>query len=304
MSNRLYDKRWREAVSEVHQAIRMEYTPVASLASEASREAACLSPGAPADNDPSSTPETGEGEGLASLRAAAAKKKKFPLSGYYPVISQIYVKYLAAYNKLNDCHDGIIHPQKRLLLRQMVDRVATRLLELLDDLRFIARETLGILNIPFADVVADNRLLPSDVELQAPLYFRRSPVTSETAKVWRQHLLALSGGEELPHSRGERREESTRAIGEEEEEEQHAPASLSSRQQTPPEPFPPKEELATLRALRDETEGELSNAARAGRAEPPRNPLQRGGRRTSRRFSEEGGKLPPLLTPCLHVSPV
>lgn len=39
----------------------------------------------------------------------------------YKQISVIYAKYILAINKLGECHDQMIHPQKRFLIRKILD---------------------------------------------------------------------------------------------------------------------------------------------------------------------------------------
>ena len=36
-------------------------------------------------------------------------------------VSSMYIKYVLAFRKLEECYDQIVHPQKRRLLRHMLD---------------------------------------------------------------------------------------------------------------------------------------------------------------------------------------
>jgi hypothetical protein len=45
-------------------------------------------------------------------------------------VSELYVKYITVINKLEQCYDQIVHPQKRLVIRKLLDACIGRVLEL------------------------------------------------------------------------------------------------------------------------------------------------------------------------------
>jgi hypothetical protein len=100
------------------------------------------------------------------------KPEKDNLAAFQKV-SSMYIKYVLAFRKLEECYDQIVHPQKRRLLRHMLDGTIGRILEIkqemvkLDPLEFHY----------FDDLLTDMKLTPTDVELPIPRYF-----LSENAK--------------------------------------------------------------------------------------------------------------------------
>ena len=42
----------------------------------------------------------------------------------------LYIKYIACYKKLEDCYDQLVHPQKRMLLKEMLENAMVRICEL------------------------------------------------------------------------------------------------------------------------------------------------------------------------------
>merc|ERR1719401_2015121 len=82
----------------------------------------------------------------------------------------LYIKYLQIYRKLEDCHDQMVHPQKRRSIKKVLRSVIVRILELKADLiarnprtknRFVALD----------EVLTDLKLNPETVEWRVPRYF-------------------------------------------------------------------------------------------------------------------------------------
>lgn len=44
--------------------------------------------------------------------------------------ANLYINYIETYKKLEDVYDQLLHPQKRVLLRKMLDNTIKRILEL------------------------------------------------------------------------------------------------------------------------------------------------------------------------------
>lgn len=45
-------------------------------------------------------------------------------------VSRLYLQYVVIFRHLDTCYDQIVHPQKRILLRQLLDATIGRILEL------------------------------------------------------------------------------------------------------------------------------------------------------------------------------
>jgi len=84
--------------------------------------------------------------------------------------SLLYIKYLQIYRKLEDCHDQMVHPQKRRAIKKVLRSTIVRILELKQQLinfntrpknRFVALD----------EVLTDLKLNPETVEWTVPRYF-------------------------------------------------------------------------------------------------------------------------------------
>ncbi|KAM8932697.1 IQ and AAA domain-containing protein 1-like isoform 4-T4 [Lycaon pictus] len=112
-------------------------------------------------------------------------------------LSSLYLYYLGLLRRFDTLYDQMVHPQKRRLLRRLLDGVAGRVLELKDDL---VRTDLSEYHC-LDHVLQDLKLTPADLEVPIPKYFlleqstilkerglmlaeilsRMGPVTSETS---------------------------------------------------------------------------------------------------------------------------
>jgi hypothetical protein len=43
--------------------------------------------------------------------------------------AQMYLKYIDIYKKLEECYDQMVHPQKKVLLKEMLENTMVRLVE-------------------------------------------------------------------------------------------------------------------------------------------------------------------------------
>ncbi|KAK0180478.1 hypothetical protein PV327_006116 [Microctonus hyperodae] len=84
-------------------------------------------------------------------------------------ISDLYVRYIVICNKLEKCYDQMIQPQKRRLIRKLLDYTLARVLELKHEL---VEVDLSEYNY-YDDVLIKYGILPQEVELNIPSYFRR-----------------------------------------------------------------------------------------------------------------------------------
>lgn len=84
-------------------------------------------------------------------------------------VSELYVKYITAVNKLDQCYDQIVHPQKRLVIRKLLDACIGRVLELKHELVNLDLSEFSY----YDDVLLKQHLLPMEVEINVPNYYRR-----------------------------------------------------------------------------------------------------------------------------------
>lgn len=82
---------------------------------------------------------------------------------------ELYVRYIVVANRLETVHDAMLQPQKRVLIRKLLDACLGRAIELKHDL-----VSIDMMEFNYADsVLASLQLTPIDVELRIPRYFRR-----------------------------------------------------------------------------------------------------------------------------------
>lgn len=84
-------------------------------------------------------------------------------------IYELYIRYILISNKLEDIYDQLVQPQKRMLVRKLLDGCLGRVLELKNDL-----VEIDMMEFNYNDNVIDRLCLtPDDIELKIPRYFRR-----------------------------------------------------------------------------------------------------------------------------------
>lgn len=82
---------------------------------------------------------------------------------------ELYVKYISMANRLDEIYDQILQPQKRIVIRKLLDASLGRVIELKNDL-----VNIDMNEFSYNDEVMEKlRLTPLDVELNVPKYFRR-----------------------------------------------------------------------------------------------------------------------------------
>lgn len=85
----------------------------------------------------------------------------------FQFLATMFVKYVQVLCKIERCYDQIVHPQKRRVLRHVLDGTIGRVLELKNEM----------VNLEFSefhyydDILSDYKLTPSDIELPIPKYF-------------------------------------------------------------------------------------------------------------------------------------
>ena len=91
----------------------------------------------------------------------------------------VQVKYIQIFRRLEQCYDQVVHPQKRILLRKLLDGVIGRVLELKHELVGLDCHYVHYLD----DILQDMKLTPADLEMPIPKYYR-----VERAKVSQAYL--------------------------------------------------------------------------------------------------------------------
>lgn len=84
-------------------------------------------------------------------------------------VFELYIKYILAANRLETVYDEMVQPQKRLLVRRLLDSTLGRVIELKHDL-----VSIDMMEFSYNDdVIRELKLVPQDTELKIPRYFLR-----------------------------------------------------------------------------------------------------------------------------------
>ena len=96
----------------------------------------------------------------------------------------LYIKYLQIFRKLETCYDCMIHPQKRIHVRKVLELVIKRVIELKHDLvkwnppnAYVRipqghEEAFPWEYVHLDDILVDLKLSPETLEIPVPRYFR------------------------------------------------------------------------------------------------------------------------------------
>ncbi|XP_047360518.1 dynein regulatory complex protein 11 [Vespa velutina] len=87
----------------------------------------------------------------------------------HQIVSELYVKYIIVCNKLEECYDQIIQPQKRILLKKLLESIIGRVLELKHELVNVDLSEHSY----YDDILIKYGVTPEDVEIRIPRYFTR-----------------------------------------------------------------------------------------------------------------------------------
>ena len=85
----------------------------------------------------------------------------------FKTVSKLYLQYVEVFRNLETCYDQIVHPQKRILLRQLLDASIGRILEL-------KHEMVNLDNLEFSyhdETAAELKMNPTETELVIPRYY-------------------------------------------------------------------------------------------------------------------------------------
>ncbi|MCJ8734625.1 hypothetical protein PDJAM_G00237410 [Pangasius djambal] len=102
---------------------------------------------------------------------------------FFQRLATLYVRYVRIFRQLEEAYDQIIQPQKRRLIRDVLDGVIGRVLELKNEM--VEKEYSEYHYMD--DVIQDLKLMPEDLEIPIPKYF-----LSERRKVLQERAAVLS----------------------------------------------------------------------------------------------------------------
>ncbi|XP_046941858.1 dynein regulatory complex protein 11 [Lynx rufus] len=85
----------------------------------------------------------------------------------FQMLATFYIKYVQIFRNLENVYDQIVHPQKRLLIRKILDGVMGRILELKHDMVELELTEFHY----FDDILQDLKLAPQQLDIPIPKYF-------------------------------------------------------------------------------------------------------------------------------------
>ncbi|KAM6963282.1 dynein regulatory complex protein 11 [Aplochiton taeniatus] len=100
---------------------------------------------------------------------------------FFQRLATLYVRYIQIFRQLEEAYDLVVHPQKRRVIREVLDGVIGRVLELKNEM--VEKEFSEYHYMD--DVIQDLKLTPEDIEIPIPRYFigERSKVLQERGKM-------------------------------------------------------------------------------------------------------------------------
>ncbi|XP_075386246.1 dynein regulatory complex protein 11 [Tenrec ecaudatus] len=85
----------------------------------------------------------------------------------FDMLATFYIKYVQIFRKLENVYDQMVHPQKRLLIRKMLDGVMGRILELKNEMVELELTEFHY----FDSILPDLKLAPQQLDIPIPRYF-------------------------------------------------------------------------------------------------------------------------------------
>ncbi|XP_074120517.1 dynein regulatory complex protein 11 isoform X2 [Sminthopsis crassicaudata] len=112
----------------------------------------------------------------------------------FQMLATFYVKYVQIFRNLENVYDQMVHPQKRILIRQVLDAVMGRILELKNEMVELEFSEFHY----FDDILQDLKLAPEQLDIPIPKYFlkEKMEVLREREKILAQ-ILSKAGLEDL-----------------------------------------------------------------------------------------------------------
>ncbi|XP_060157650.1 dynein regulatory complex protein 11 isoform X2 [Globicephala melas] len=132
-------------------------------------------------------------EALSSLLDKESEKMMEPQRNQVFILQMFatfYIKYVQIFRNLENVYDQMVHPQKRILIRKLLDGVMGRILELKNEMVELELTEFHYLD----DILQDLKLVPQQLDIPIPKYFlkERLEVIKGREKILAQ-LLADSG---------------------------------------------------------------------------------------------------------------
>ncbi|KAK9395857.1 IQ and AAA domain-containing protein 1-like [Crotalus adamanteus] len=116
--------------------------------------------------------------------SAEPRKAEKSRAFFWHRLANLFLRYVQVARRLEACYDQVVHPQKRLVLRPLLESVLGRLLELKQELVQLDRSEYHYMD----HVLEELKLTPAEMEVPIPRYF-----VKERAKVLQERQEVLAG---------------------------------------------------------------------------------------------------------------
>ncbi|NXO53778.1 DRC11 protein, partial [Aramus guarauna] len=105
----------------------------------------------------------------------------------FKTLATSYIKYMQIFRNLETAHDQLVHQQKRAVIRQVLDGVIGRILEMKKEMVELENSEFHYID----NILEDLKLLPEDIEVPIPRYFikEKLEVLQQREKILDQILL-------------------------------------------------------------------------------------------------------------------
>ncbi|KFQ45391.1 IQ and AAA domain-containing protein 1, partial [Nestor notabilis] len=109
------------------------------------------------------------------------------LGKVFKMLATSYIKYVQIFRALETAHDQLIHQQKRAVIRQVLDGVTGRILEMKKEMVDLEKSEFHYID----NILEDLKLLPEDIEVPIPRFFIKEQleVLQQREKILDQILL-------------------------------------------------------------------------------------------------------------------
>ena len=116
----------------------------------------------------------------------------WPVDDVFHHLACLYIKYIEIFRKLEECYDQMVHPQKRVFIKKVLECTICRICEFKKDL--VAFNTRpGSIYVHLDQLLFDLKYDPSVIEIPVPRYFKeddRIPVELQ----WSEKVEKADGG--------------------------------------------------------------------------------------------------------------
>ncbi|XP_010624420.1 dynein regulatory complex protein 11 isoform X1 [Fukomys damarensis] len=115
----------------------------------------------------------------------------------FQTLATFYIKYVQIFRNLENIYDQIVHPQKRILIRKILDGVMGRILELKNEMVELELTEFHY----FDDILQDLKLAPQQLDIPIPKYFLKEKLEAIRGREKILAQILAEGGLDVPNGK-------------------------------------------------------------------------------------------------------